>query len=541
MMRALVERFGVDYAQWRALTIASLKTDMRRAGGSVRRGSTRRGSAFLGQIIFYAVIGLMLASVVALAHDLFLGATVILTYTMFMVAIMVLLDYHTVVTAPDDYNVLGYQPITSRTYFAARITNLLVFVLVVSSIIALPSALTMSIKSGMQPAVGAALMLGAWGSATTTALLMVMLYGWLVRRVPAHKLKQTLSYLQLVTSFVVYGGYMLLPQYLQRAGFAHAQLPKSFLLLLFPPTWFASFVALARAQFGLTEVLPAAVAIAALVMTARASAGRISLEFAEKLSQIAVTGSGRVSALPSSKAPRWFSSGEGRAVYLLIRAQFRSDQRFRMGVLAILPITLLYLFMSVSRGNMGDPFLGTAKGGDGSMLYVAVILFPIMLVTTMTRSENYKAGWIFFATAANRGAIVQAMKNVVFLYFVLPYLAMMGLLFLFWMHNVLHVAVHIMMLGLISHLGLAVLILADPQLPFTRPPTKGERSIRLFMVTLFAVFFSGIAIPLTSRYIYISASRTAAAIAVLFAINMIIGWFGRARVGRLITKSEFAG
>jgi hypothetical protein len=90
-------------------------------------------------------------------------------------------------------------------------------------------------------------------------------------------------------------------------------------------------------------------------------------------------------------------------------------------------------------------------------------------------------------------------------------------------------------------LGLALLILADPQLPFTKPPTKGERSIRLFMVTLFAVTFSGIAIPLTSRYIYISAERTAAAIAVLFAINVVIGWFGRARVGRLITKSEFAG
>jgi hypothetical protein len=541
MMRALVERFGADYTQWRALVAASLKIDMRRANGPVQQNRSSKRNVFVSQFLFYFIIGMVMTGVTAIMTDLFLAATVIITYAVFMVGIMVLLDYHTVVTAPDDYNVLGFQPVSSRTYFAARSANLLIFVLAISSMIAGPTALTFVFRTGWQPAVGAALMLGVWGATITTAMAMVLLYGWLVQRVAAARLKKTLSYLQLITSFVVYGGYMFLPQYLTRHGIAKTHLAKTIPVMLLPTSWFASYVDIARYHLTAWELVPAAAAIALLVVVARASSGRISLQFAERLSQMTVTTSASVATLSSKNAPRLFREGEARAVYLLIRSQFRSDQRFRMAVLAILPITVLYLFMAVSRGGLADPFVFNKGLGNSSMLYVAVILFPLMLVMTMTRSDNYKASWVFYATPANRATVVQAMKDVVFMYFVLPYLAVMGGLFFIWIHNPLHVAIHLLLLGLISHLGLLLLMAVDPQLPFARPPVKGERSMRLFVVTLFAVVFAGAAIPLTSRFIYISATRTAAALVALLAMNAALGWIGRRRIGKLIVKTEFAG
>ena len=543
MMRALIERFGADYEQWRALTRAALKVDMRRARVATMSSRRAKSNPFTGQIIFYGAVGLVFAGVTVLIVDTFLAATLITTYAMFMVGVLVLLDYYTVVTSPDDYTVLGFQPISSQTFFLARLTNLLIYAMAVSSLIAGPSALALLFREHMQGAVAAAVMLSAWLGCAATALAMVLLYGSLVRRVPARRMTRALSYLQLSVSFLLYGGYMILPQYLQRMGIAHLKLARTWTLLLFPPAWYASLVDVARAQFSASALLFVMTGFAALVLLARTASGKISLDFAEKLAQMATTGTTVRTTANSAARLRWFRDREPRAIWILIRGQFRSDQKFRMGVLSILPMTVLYLFMSVSQaGAIRDPF--TVHGlhaGNAAMLYMAVILFPIMLNSTMTRSENYKAAWVFYGTATDREAIIIAMKNAVFVSFVLPYLAVMGAIFLFWFHNVLHVLVHLAYLALVSHFGLLILMLADPQLPFARPSTKGERSSQLFMVTLLSGILAAVAIPLTVRFVYISAMRTVIMFALLGLATFGMERLGRVRVRRLISTAEFAG
>lgn len=57
-----------------------------------------------------------------------------------------------------------------------------------------------------------------------------------------------------------------------------------------------------------------------------------------------------------TRGESWFTTGEARAVALLVRSQFRDDHRFRMGVLGLLPFTLLYMVMGVRNGAIADPF-----------------------------------------------------------------------------------------------------------------------------------------------------------------------------------------
>ncbi|HUP90488.1 MAG TPA: hypothetical protein VM100_14110 [Longimicrobiales bacterium] len=547
-MKKLLASFDVDYAQWRMLVKVALKHDMRRANIAMqthgRLDGARKNAAstqLFVQFIFYALTGGVFAVAVSMAKDQLLAAGIVITYAMFMTAIVVLLDYSTIVTSPDDYLVLGFQPISSRTFFAARITNLLIFILAVSTAFGLGPFVAVTIRARFNLAVGAALLLGIWLSAITVALLMVSLYGVLLRTVSPPRLMRALSYLQLVTSFVVYGGYIVLPRIIETSGITSLVLPRTFPTLLIPSLWFAGFSEVARGSFGFVELMLVVASLAAGLLALRIAAGRLSLEFSERIGQLTATSSPAVRQTVSSRQSRWslFPRGEARAVWLLVRGQFRSDQRFRMSVLAIVPMTVLYFFMSLDSGGVKDPFL--AGRPTTSMVYMAITMFPLLLVQAMSRSENFRSAWIFFATPVDRQDLVLAMKNSVFISFVVPYLMIFCAVLSFLFRNFLHAFVHTVVLGLIAHAAITLLVTVNPALPFATPQIKGERTASTFILTLATMLLSVVAIPLITAFVYISALRTAVLIIGLWAVSALIEMTGRSRMRRLILESEFTG
>lgn len=547
-MNKLLAVFDVDYLQWRMLVGVALKHDLRRSNIAAQaRGQGQRDqkaatrTMIVMQVIFYALTGGVFAVAISVAKDQLLAAGVVITYSMFMTAIVVLLDYSTIVTSPDDYQVLGYQPISSRTFFAARIANLLIFVLAVSTVFGLAPFVAVTIRAGFNLAVGVGLLLGIWLAAITVALLMVSLYAVLLRTVSPGKLTRALSYLQLLTSFVVYGGYIVFPRIITASGVTSVVLPRTFPTLLVPSLWFAGFSEIAGGSLGFVEVMLVVASVASVLLALRIAAGRLSLEFSDRIGQLSAARAPAISQARTTGAARWslFPSGEARAVWLLIRGQFRSDQRFRMSVLAIVPMTVLYFFLSLDSGGVQDPFVRGQP--PTSMIYVAITMFPLLLVQAMSRSENFRSAWIFFATPADRQDLVLAMKKSVFVSFVVPYLLLFGALLTFMFHNFIHALVHTVVLGLIAHMAITFLVTINPALPFSAPHIKGERTFSTFLLTLATVILSMGAIPLIASYVYISAFRTALLIIGLWAVGASIEMTGRARMRRLILESEFTG
>ncbi|HUP89361.1 MAG TPA: hypothetical protein VM100_08425, partial [Longimicrobiales bacterium] len=99
-MKKLLASFDVDYAQWRMLVKVALKHDMRRANIAMqthgRLDGAKKNAAqtqLFVQFIFYALTGGLFAIAVSMAKDQLLAAGIVITYAMFMTAIVVLLDY----------------------------------------------------------------------------------------------------------------------------------------------------------------------------------------------------------------------------------------------------------------------------------------------------------------------------------------------------------------------------------------------------------------------------------------------------------------
>ena len=424
-MRRLFEALDVDYDQWLALTRVALKIDLR-ASTFVRgsRGRQARAvAALISQLIFYTFTGGVIAAFVWFGGDLFMSATLVVGYVMFMVGTATLLDHNAAITSPDDYSILGFRPVTSRTYFAARLTNVLVYTTAMTTLFAYLPVVAYFVRWGA--AVGGASIVALYSASMLMALFMVTMYAWLLRVVGAARIKRLLSYVQFVMSFLVYGGYFFVSRLLSERMLAALTLPKTVPVLLLPPTWFASYLELAAGRTSAMEVVPAVFSVAALVALAVTVGGRLSLDYADRLGALSTATSTAPKRAGTKRPARawWFTGGEARAVALLIRSQFANDMKFRMGVLAIVPLTIIYLVMGLSRtGTIGDPFTDARPSQGLSMVTLAMLMFPTMLKMNLGRSDAYRASWIFFATPADRTRLVRAAKNVLVVTFLVPYL-----------------------------------------------------------------------------------------------------------------------
>jgi hypothetical protein len=314
-----------------------------------------------------------------------------------------------------------------------------------------------------------------YACSASTALAILLGYAWMLRAIGADAVNRALSYVQLIMSFAVYGGYFLVTRAVVRDFAVSFTLPRTTWLTLYPPTWFGSYLELAAGKTGPLELASAAASVIALGAMASSLGGRLSLDYSERLG-----------------------------------AMFHDPVVAHVGSRGFLPVMM------------------------------AVVMFPSLLKMHLTRSDSYRASWIFFASPSRRMHIVRSSQNVLVAFFLLPYLLVLVALYTYVIGNVFHVAVHIGLQGLLGYLVLQVAMLADPALPFSRPPQKGRNSAATLIFVLTAAMASTV-LDTFSAELYASAFATAGAFAALVLASVVVDRLTRTRVELETESLEFEG
>jgi hypothetical protein len=546
-MSNLFAALGIDFLQWKALVFATLKTGFRQSsmGRTRMRGEVKGITVLITQAVVYSLYGAFMALFIWAAGDIFFGALVAMSYTMFVVSTTVLLDYNSAVTSPDDYSILGFRPISSRTYFAAKLANVLIYTTAMTTVLAYLPTVSFFLKYGV--AAGFAGLAAFYACSVTVALAILSGYAWLMGAVGPDRLKRLLSVLQLILSFFIYGGFFMLRAVMTNGALGGFQLTRSWWLSLYPASWFASYLELAMGVHPAVTIVPAALSVAAMIALAAGLGGRLSLDYSERLAAtINAASAASDKTRRSSTASAWFRTGESRAMSVLIKSQFRNNNRFRMTILTILPITVLYLMMGIYDGHLSDPFAvavtrGRRGGPDGmTFITVAIMVFPQLLKAAISRSEAFRASWIFFASPVDRAKLIRASCNVLVATFLVPYLVVIAAVLIYFVGAPTHVITHIALMGMVSYLALQLYVLIDPAVPFSQPLTAGRRSTSFFLV--FGVISAAAwMLPVISRYVYVSLLRTAIAFAVVIVLGIFVDSAMRARVGAQARDMEFLG
>jgi ABC-2 type transport system permease protein len=518
----------IDWEQCRALARVALLSELRTAGRPLGIGGSEEGRYGPLLLLFgvNAVFGVMLSLFIWWGGQPFLAATLHLTFLVFSVGSALVLEFHGVVLSPSDHELLAYQPVTSSTFFAARVLSIGAYVGALTVSLSFAPWLAYATAGGPHPVRAAAGVAATLLAAATTTLAAVVVYTSVLTVAPARYVRAALTLLQLTVALVVYGTLILVPVLVLRDSLAVGDTTWIFLS---PGAWFASLIELSQGSRDERHVLAGALSVAGFGALVWAARGRLSLDFAERLGHLGARGEGEGPSSGARRAFPWFRAGEARAVRLLVAAQFRYDMRFRLTVLAIVPLTLIYLLLGLvdrADGRREDPFL----------VYMAALFFPATLKHAVTRTDAFRAAWVFYASPADLPSLLIALKNVVVVYFLVPYLLFAGVLLATTAAHPLQVPMLIVLLGLLSHTVLMFDLIADPELPFSRPPTAGRQTASMFLVMTVSVVLALVAPRLFAAG---PAWLGALMMAALLWGNVRLHRTVRARIERQLASAEF--
>ena len=536
-VRRTVEALGADYAQWRVLTRAMLKTDLRSSSAMRPVGTPAKpGLTVPWRIaLVYLAYGGFFALLAAAVPGSYLSASIVLLAVACMVALSILVDFQSVVISPNDYEILAHQPVSSRTYFLVKLASILLYTGIIGALMGALPTIAYLWKFGLPVALGWVVALA--GTVVWTSLAMVFVYALILRVVNPRRLPRVLGYLQLLMTMAIFVP-LLLDYNLESALLGAADPPAAMLLL--PSTWFANVVPLAAGRWSVTGVLFVLAAFAGIGALFHFVGRRLSLSYAERLGAILGSGRpGRSRRAGGGFLTRWFP-GELRVVSTLVRAQFRNDMNFRLGVLVMLPVTLVYLLLALDDGGLADPFVGSDIAARGlGMVHFAVLGMPLVLMEHLFRSESYRASWIFFSTPVDRARLIVHVGNSVTIFFLLPYLAALAAVFAWAFGDVRHAAGHAFVLGLISYGGIQTLLLAVPRLPFSEPVRKGARVGAFMGILLLAIVVA--ALLDIMMFVYARPSLTAATITVLVCAAALAPRIVARGIRGRVERLEFTG
>ncbi|MCX6137895.1 MAG: hypothetical protein NTV54_10420 [Ignavibacteriales bacterium] len=483
MLKTLLEAYGIDYAQWKTLTRTSLRLASRQSSLQFRSSGTRTKDSkapFVLSLVLYLVLGVVLIGMITQIPSPFWSSLVVYTTISFFIGSLMLTEFGSHIIAPEDYAIFSVQPVSSKTYFAAKSSFALFFVLLYTLALGLPSVITYGViaPAGRGVLCAFAALTGLLMTGIGAAMSMILIYTLVLQKVHYRKLKQMLSYVQLGMTFFIYGSYTLLPSLVESIRLA-IPVSKPWWVYCLPPSWYSMLMELAGGSVSPEVIAGSCAGIVFFIAILPAAFSKISLSYAESLAAAAtVPDEKNAPAQHAGRLIGLLKRHEDRIVVALIRGQFRNDTKFRMGILAIVPLTLMYAYLGL-HGNrkLFDPFAPDWHTLGGSIaLYIAIILFPMMLKEAVTRSESFAAAWIFFATPTEKARLVIAVKTILFWFFIVPYLLLLSLLFLYSFRNLMHVLMHLAMLLLFSRGYLQILLLLKPNIPFSLPKNINERA-----------------------------------------------------------------
>lgn len=533
MIGAIPRAFGADPVQWRALVHVSLLSDVRHLRGLGSHMGRAAVSSLVGAFLAQFVYGGLCALFIVTMPDLFLSSTLYIVLLGSTLGLALLVDFTGIVLSPDDHAILAHRPVSARTFFAARLTSVVAYMwMLATPFAALPTIAYLVKWSGGSVATALASLAAAFATATLMPLIAIVLFVSLMRLIPPDRLQRGLGYLQFSLSFLFVGGFILYSRSLRHLG--EVQISKTALAYLNPASWLVAWIELADGRGTSLDAAVAVLPVVAAVALVRIARGRLSLAYAEQLGARTVerepTRRGRLSLQTMIAGPAH------HAVSMLARAQFRVDQKFRLGVLGILPLTVIYLLAGFA------DFRGQYILQDEPVLvYYAVLFFPAMLRQFLVHSESWRASWIFHVAPMPFEELVVGLKNTVVTRFLVPYLIVV-LVLLQWQvpRPWVQLLVHGIVLGLLSHAVLVLDLWLNPSLPFSQPTRQSVRSFALLVLMLPVV---GVitTMPLWQPYVYATTARAFAALGVLVVCNVLLHEALLTRVSRVGRQWRYVG
>ncbi len=538
----------IDKRQLKTLLRLALKSDLRGSRNPFQSYGQKeiKFPAIIGVLIMKFFIGLVMAAIIWKINDPFFGSLIVNTAVMVFIALTILLEFSNLILSPDDYPVLAPHPVSSKTFFAVKAIHFCGYVSLLAFAIMIGPAIAAGIRFGAWW-MGPLTFVSGWATALASALFFVVFYSLMLRVVNRDTMNRVLGYAQLLLITVLYAGYIFFPSAINFVGALNTANLDYPALNLAPPAWYAAWTSLPLHEFRIDRLLGALAGVGALGLLAYFGMARLSTGYALTLTEM-VEKQEKSSSVRKSKSMIGslldaISTPEDLAVRKLIRAQFKYDNRFKMAILVIVPLTLFYLFLGIKDGNMViDPFapIADAKSSGNFLFYFAVAIMPFVVVSSTGYSSSAAASWIFFSSPADRTKLVMSSGHFAILFFCLPYtlllVAVLGYFFGNYLHSFLHCVVLFLMMVLLVRYNIVLI----PRIPFSVPARAGQRQMIYMVAMVVPIALVMGPMFLLAKFGYGGVFGYVGVIAALLVLIALAGLLLKKLIPKRLAKLEYA-
>lgn len=233
---------GIQPDKLKAILTAKLLIDDRvpeEIGLSAKKKKPLSGkwASILG-FILTMLVGAIL--IFPLVNDVQWILGLVLFFTMFIIILAALLiaSYTNILLDTKDNQIILPKPVNDRTFLAARLLHMVIFILNYSIPISIPAIVAMVIIKGWH-SVWIMLLLLPF-AILFTVFILNLLYLLLLRFTSVNLFKNIITYFQVIIAIVIYGGYQIIPRLLRDAELEKWKLPEDITTLFIPTYWWAA-------------------------------------------------------------------------------------------------------------------------------------------------------------------------------------------------------------------------------------------------------------------------------------------------------------
>lgn len=490
-------RYDIDARQLATLVGIYLKQDLR-GGRAFMQFSAReyvRGNLALLMLLgMYVFTGFIMGMMVFVTDiDVLHFSIVIHTFTLLIVALAILAESGNVIFNESEADILGHLPISSRTYFAAKVLNLFLF----TSLLAAAANLFPAIFGGW--AAGANFLfipahaLAALLDALLATALIVTSYGILMRMVSRERFDSIISYSQIILVLVFMFGFQIMPRVMD---IQIMQLARGFrwYYLLFPPAWFAGVTLVLIGKPHIYGLALAGIGLTALVVLGQLAIRKVGSDyssFVARLTHREGKAERRARPLPTTRGlgdrlkSVWLARTAERAAFDLVSIYLRRNREVKVRLYPSLAYFVFVPLLAVFTEGLPDPF--SPRGVDAYPLMGALMICYVALtaVEVLRFSEHQEAAYIFRVAPVNQlGDVHSGFRKAVMTWVALPGFAVLFVLYAILWRNPLHALLLLAPWAIITPAMLMLGFLFRETLPLARKYQKGQQTSRNLLLFL---------------------------------------------------------
>ena len=514
--KGFYESLGIQTDKLKAILTAKLLIDERvpqEIGLSAKKKKPLSGkwAGILG-FLFSMLFGVVL--IFPLVNDVQWILALVLFFSMFIIILAALLiaTYTNLLLDTKDNQIILPKPVNDRTFLAARLLHMLIFILNHAIPISIPAMIAMVIIKGWH-ALWIILLLLPF-AILFTVFILNLLYLLLLRFTSVNLFKNIITYFQVIIAIVIYGGYQIIPRLLRDAELEKWKLPEDITTLFIPTYWWAAAWESLYPGGEHTLIRWVGTAFAFLVPLIMMAAMVIFLGpiFLQKINALATSASDPVEKINTDKK-KGATSQQRHSWYQRLSRLFTRHGAERMAfeftwlltarnrdfkLMAYPAFGYFIMFFAFAIFRFGEKKLNFSFP-DKTKLEIMIIIgsyFLFFFIMTAINASKYsdkkKAAWIYHVPPIQHpGAIISGAVKSIMCKFALPIFVVLGIAG-FWLIGWTYIPNFLLTIGMVTTYCFLFAYLSYKHMPFSRNMLDKQKGgsffINLFLGSLPLIF-----------------------------------------------------